>query len=110
MNPLVERHYVIDGEETTANLPGVISPISRELYEHAARLINIMGDSAERSLGQIEDPTKYYVFQGSNVLLEHGLAQVGKATTTDNTEGFDMMRFFANSLEEMAALERESGF
>ena len=110
MEPLVERHYVIMGKTTTKNLPGVITAISSEIYHNATKRIKVIGDSAERSLGNVTDPTTYYTFTGSNVLLENGLAQVGNATTTDNSEGFDMMRLFANSIEKMTILEKECGF
>ena len=110
MAPLVERHYVIMGETTTGNLSGVITAISSVSYQNATRRIKVIGDSAKRSLGNITDPTTYYTFTGSNVFLENGLAQVGNAITTDNSEGFDMMRLFANSIEKMTSLEKECGF
>jgi len=60
-------------------------------------------------LGEVNDPTEYYLFQGQNIFLEHGLIQYGTAITTDNEKGFSMMRFFTNSMEEMNQLEKECG-
>ncbi len=107
MGALVERHYVISGEKTTDNLPGVITPIPAEAYERATQRIKTIGAAGERSLGKVVDETRYYIFEGDNVFMKHGLAQAGKALTSDNEEGFRMTRLFANSTEDMGALERE---
>lgn len=107
MGALVDRHYVVQGERTTGNLEGVITPVSTDVYERMAARIDMIGSASERSLGMVTHRTRYYDFQGNNVLMAHGLAQVGRAITADNQEGFRMTRLFANSGEEMHALEKE---
>jgi len=107
MGALVDRHYVAEGERTTGNLEGVITAIPENQYEIMTSRISITGEAGERSLGMVSDKTRFYNFQGSNVLMEHGLAQVGRAATADNESGFRMTRLFANSIEEMTALEQE---
>ena len=108
MEPLVERHYVNEGERTTRNLEGVITPIPEERYElMVSRLHSMMSTPTGRALGKVVDKTQYYDFHGYDVFMQHGLAQVGTARTADNEKGFGMTRLFANSAEEMHALEEE---
>lgn len=105
--PLVERHYVLP--DSTKNLGGVATEVSREVYERMARTILIISGATGRGLGKIKDYTRYYEFKGDETFLVDGLAQVGKATTTDNPSGFDMIRLFANSPDAMGRLEQECG-
>ncbi|MFC1801599.1 hypothetical protein ACFLZB_03990 [Nanoarchaeota archaeon] len=107
LEPMVERHYILP--DSTNNLPVVATEIPSELYDMMERMIDIFGESTERKLGDVHDETKYYIFDGSNVFLRKGLAQAGTAVTADNEKGFPMIRLFANSLEEMTALETECG-
>jgi len=109
MDILVERHYVAMGERTTENLSGVISEVDVSDYERMISRTSVICHAAERNLGNVEDSTRYYNFTGVCAFLSHGLVQFGKAVTADNQEGFRMARLFANSLDEMALLELESG-
>jgi hypothetical protein len=110
MDPLVERHYAVRGEKTTANLDGVLGLVDPDQFERVShRTTAVYGSPCERGLGRVFDNTTYYHFKGNNVFLAHGLVQVGRAITSDNPDGFNMIRYFANSLEEMARLEVESG-
>src|SRR3989338_11546032 len=97
--PLVERHYVLP--HSTQNLSGVAQEIDEVGYRRVEHMTATLGRSYERSVGTVQDITRYYVFDGSNVFLSHGLVQVGKARTADNEGGFPMIRLFANSIEEM---------
>lgn len=107
---LVERHYAIKGEKNTQNMNSVLTEIPRERYDRMVDLVKVhMGPVVERRLGRVMDATRYYYFTGDNVFLEYGIVQTGIARTVDNEEGFEMTRLFANSLEQVNALERECG-
>ena len=106
--PLNERHYVLEG--STQNLSGVAIEVQQEVYDRMVRTIDMLGQAQHRLLGRVDDRgPAYYTFEGSNVYLRHGLAQEGGAITTDNPDGFPMIRLFANSIDEMGRLEIECG-
>lgn len=110
MSPLHEKYYVQAEERTTENLAGVIQAIPSHIYATMRDRIKLFSKSPiERGMGVVKDMAAYYVFEGTAVFAPHGVAQVGKATTADNRSGFNMIRLFANSAEEMAKLERECG-
>jgi hypothetical protein len=101
--PLVERHYILPN--ATKNLPVVAQEIPQEVYDRVKQRVETLGLAQERSLGIVADNTAYYFFQGCNVFLRYGLAQVGTAKTIDNMDGFPMIRLFANSVEDIGELE-----
>lgn len=105
--PMVERHY--SPPKATQNLAVVTTELPLNLIFHMRETIARLGEAQERTLGNVKDPTTYYTFTGVNVFLQHGLAQAGKAVTTDNQEGFPMIRLFANSPAEMGELEKMCG-
>ncbi|MEK6927296.1 MAG: hypothetical protein AABX11_02590 [Nanoarchaeota archaeon] len=107
---LVERHYTPTGITNTRNLSGVLKELPAERYQTMVQRINLFATpTISRGLGSVIDETKYYTFSGSNVFLDNGLAQAGTAVTSDNQEGFPMIRLFANSSEQMEKLELECG-
>ncbi len=105
--PIVERHYILPGY--TKNLSGVAQEIDPDTYAHVARSVEVIGRAYERSFGKVEDPTRYYTFNGNNVFLNNGLIQVGTARTSDNMQGFPMIRMFTNSVDDLELLEMECG-
>ena len=108
VEPLVERHYVLP--VSTRNLAAVATEIPQDVYTRMATTIEMLGQAQQRSLGIVSDrEPSYYTFDGTNVYLRGGLAQVGTAITTDAPGGFPMMRLFSNSMDEMGALEKECG-
>ena len=107
MRIMLERHYAVEAEKTTLNLSSVLAHVPAENYNHMASFVDSIGSAYERRIGTVKDETQYYTFSGSNTLFEHGVVQVGKAVTGDNQEGFRMTRLFANSAEDMSALEAE---
>lgn len=106
LEPMAEIVYMPKG--STKNLPVVAIGLSDELFEHMAERIKLY-EHMHRKLGRTEDPTRYYTFEGENYFLRNGLVQLGRAVTTDNMEGFRMIRLFANSTEGIRNLESEVG-
>ncbi|MFH1358889.1 MAG: hypothetical protein ABIH37_03315 [archaeon] len=110
VSAILERHYAPDDKKTTDNMEGVLIEIPRDVYDTMVHRIGVYGEPpSERGLGLVVDQTRYYTFEGNNVFLENGLAQAGMAKTTDNRDGFEMTRIFANSLDQIGKLEVECG-
>jgi hypothetical protein len=109
MKPVVERHYTFWEERTTENFSLETHKITRETYENAGRTATEIGDAQERSLGKVKDQTRYYNFSGNNLYLRQGMVQVGIAKTSDNQEGFEMIRLFTNSTDDMHSLQARLG-
>lgn len=110
VSPIVKHLYVISN--STENLGQVNTDVTGEVLVELAReeyvpmYSRIDRLAKGRRLGNVREESLFYGFAGSNILLEHGVAQPGFASTTDNPR-FLMVRLFANSAEEMSALEKE---
>jgi hypothetical protein len=102
--PMVERHYAY--EEHCQILPGVLQSITPVQYQRIQQVLEIRARSDERALGTTLDTTRHYVFSGQQAFLQNGLVQVGTAMA-GGEEKFEMVRLFANSLEQMSHLEAE---
>lgn len=106
-SPIVERHYILS--KSTQNLSGVAQEIDPLIYANVSHRVETLGNAYERKIGEVTDCTRYYDFTGNTVFLDAGVVQVGIAKTTDNLKGFGMIRLFANSLSDLAELQRACG-